>query len=264
MSKKTSNKGISAGEWFWRLIYILVTIAYLHAFYSIFMAGAEVQEEGFERTRGRIDASANFGRVVSSPNCLSTGEMGVLNKTLLEGKNGTEVLECSYHPALWEYIEVENLENGKKYYFGAEGASEKENREMGVDYDIKLSIEDCDGNRELAEGSFYYRHNPDPVTRLSEAAHIAIDEGIYLVTLENPNKFIGAEGSYEIEVENNKIIDENGYVLPLRKVEIKEGDDHSEAVGDVEEGKIVIPDGSSRSLHVERSGVETVKYQILG
>ena len=130
----TKKKGITSDALF--LIFLAVIIvSFTLVFYHTFIASADVRVFGDRLTQGRVKASAIYGRVLSSPDCFSTGEMGVFNETLLEKKTGSieieetvEVkeeigylyIELKEEPINWEEIEltfgeVEEKINDNKY-----------------------------------------------------------------------------------------------------------------------------------------------------
>lgn len=239
-------KGISGGDFVWLMIYGIVSIAYLYAFYSIFIAGAEVDVEGVEQSQGSLQASAIFNRVISSPDCISTGQAGVLDST----KFGTNALDCVYNPMLWKYAEVEYIQEEEEYSFGKEGAKDRESEEMGLNYTAKVNVKDG-GELVPAELRLFFRRKPDPVLRLSEAIHVAQEEGSYVVTLDNPSKHGGSDDDYTLEIGNYELTDDSGNTLPLQGVNLEPNDD------------LEIDEGSSKGLELERVDDETVNYYIL-
>ncbi len=115
-----SKKG--DGKMIMKLVYFMISLLYLYAFYSVFITGATVDIEGIEQTQGGLHASAAFARIISSPECLSTGEAGVLDENKLSNMNGENLVECAFNPSIWKYVKVENLETGQTYEIGEEGA----------------------------------------------------------------------------------------------------------------------------------------------
>ncbi len=85
---------------------------------------AELRVESYAEATMQTSKFYIFQKIASSKSCLSTGDMGALNKTLLDdaAADGGE-LECAYIPDCAHYVRVDNLENGKSWdwEFGLEG-----------------------------------------------------------------------------------------------------------------------------------------------
>ena len=295
MMTRIDNKGTTGGDYIWYILFVIVTITYLYAFYAIFMAGSTVDVEGIERTQGRLQGSAAYTRLLSYPNFVSTGEIGVFDKSSLDSKNGTEKLEELYNPSLWIYIEIENTENDDKYIFGTPGpkkATEEWIAEdgymstwddedemsfwdhMSAKYSTMVNIDTGDGF-DLAKLHFYFRQIPDPVLSLKRGAHIAKEEGSHTVTLFHPtsgckiyaqDRFGRAqcfvrEDPFVIDTsQSDKIKDDFGEYMHLKGIELKAFDDDEEEFEIDPPGRFT--EGKTR-LELAHTGGKTVEYEIV-
>ncbi len=293
MVHKMKNKGTTGGDYIWQILFVIVTITYLGAFYVIFIAGSTVDVEGFERTQGRLQSSAAHTRLLSHPDFISTGEIGVFDESLLNSKNGTEKLEELYNPSLWIYVEIENMENDDKYIFGTPGPlkategwlTEDGNMDTWEDeemsswdhvvgrYSTLVNIDTGDGF-DLAKLYLYFRQIPDPMIKLKEGIHIAREEGSHTVTLLHPiaicweydytlsGRYCSEdEDSFSIDVSHSdKIKGSFGGYMHLKDVELKAFNEEEEKFeidppGRFTDGKI--------DIELAHTGGKTVEYEIV-
>lgn len=139
--------------------------------------------------RNELRESTSYSKLLSSPRCLSTGKVGVMDQYLLDLKNGTPRLDCVYHPGLWTYVEINDTDNNRKYVFGSPGVKQiiereheldsgKDVEEGAKDYskeEFKVGIKDGDDIR-LGIMDIYYLRPPTTLVSISRAAHIAWEE----------------------------------------------------------------------------------------
>lgn len=75
---------------------------------------AELRVDAYAEAMMQTNKFSIFHKITSSRDCISTGDIGTLNKTLLDeaAADGGE-LECAYLPDCAHYVKVDNLENGE-------------------------------------------------------------------------------------------------------------------------------------------------------
>lgn len=81
-----------------------VVFAYLEHF--------EQKSEGYEISSKKLGEMYILNKIITSKNCISTGETGILNETLLDDANGGGELECAYLPDFGHYVKVDDLSDG--------------------------------------------------------------------------------------------------------------------------------------------------------
>lgn len=81
----------------------------------LLLTSTQLETEGFRTTELRLGEMSIFNKIITSRNCLSTGETGVLNETLLNESNQTtsEELACAFLPKFGHLVIVDNLTNGE-------------------------------------------------------------------------------------------------------------------------------------------------------
>lgn len=85
---------------------------------------AELRVESYAEATMQTSKLYIFQKIASSRDCISTGDIGALNKTLLDMADAAgDELECAYIPDCVHYVRVDNLENGEgwDWEFGLEG-----------------------------------------------------------------------------------------------------------------------------------------------
>jgi len=89
---------------------IIVTVFFVIA---MVIYSAKMRTDTFYTTSLILSKHYVFNKVITSKNCLSTGEAGVLDRDLIERANadGGE-LECALLPDVSHYIKVDDLTNG--------------------------------------------------------------------------------------------------------------------------------------------------------
>lgn len=98
-----------------------MVVGFMFMYYYFIIAPTEVAVTGDEFAMGKVQANSVMTEILTSPDCLSTGEMGVLSEDKLNETDGTDVLDCAYHPSVWTYVKVKDHDKDKKYEFGDSG-----------------------------------------------------------------------------------------------------------------------------------------------
>lgn len=111
------KKGLQAGEFLWYAFFALIILAFVSVFYTLFLKGASAEVVAFENTKNELRMKGIYSKILSSPKCLSTGEVGILNDTLLTDKDGQD-LSCVNLPNFKTYTEVNIPSEGTEYNFG--------------------------------------------------------------------------------------------------------------------------------------------------
>jgi hypothetical protein len=106
------NKGLGAGESIRIIIFIVVLAGLGVIMYQIAKGTMQSIHEGEEAGRIRLKTTDLYTKIISSPDCLSTGEIGILDQRLLEEKNGNR-LKCAYLPSFKLYTEVGTASKGE-------------------------------------------------------------------------------------------------------------------------------------------------------
>ncbi len=113
-----------------------------------YFAAFEQKTEGYEISSKKLGEIYIFNKIITSRNCLSTGETGILNRTLLDSADGGEELDCAYLPDFGYYVEVEDIDTGEKWEFGYRRKSRIGKYKF---FKIPVSIKNNDGT-EVHEG----------------------------------------------------------------------------------------------------------------
>lgn len=103
-----SKGAIELTKW---LFAVMVIFSFVAGLYMIFSSGGQTVERGAKISRRKLRVVGLYTKLISSSNCLSIGEAGILNKTLLDQKNGT-TLSCTYLPGFKTYLEVGTAPKG--------------------------------------------------------------------------------------------------------------------------------------------------------
>lgn len=104
----------------WTFVGALAIIFYVFAILLIFGSHININI-GLSLSTEQLKTMPTFHKLISSRECLSTGRVGILNKTVLDDVNGGGELSCAYLPGVGYYTEINDLENNKKWSFGYEG-----------------------------------------------------------------------------------------------------------------------------------------------
>lgn len=97
-------------------------------FFIIYMlfSSAEQKTGAYSQATLEVGKFYIFNKIMTSRNCISTGETGVLDKSLLDAADASgEELECAYLADYTHYVKVDNLTNGEgwDWTFGYVGSS---------------------------------------------------------------------------------------------------------------------------------------------
>lgn len=111
--KGSLSTAVTAGLIILSMIFIVILL----------FSTAELTAESYASATLQISKFSVFHKIMTSRNCVSTGETGILNKTLLDDANNGGELECAYLPDCAHYVRVDNLNNGESWdwKFGYKG-----------------------------------------------------------------------------------------------------------------------------------------------
>ncbi|MFP4116917.1 MAG: hypothetical protein ACLFQ8_01285 [Candidatus Aenigmatarchaeota archaeon] len=190
---KERVKGLSGGDFIWYLLYTIVLVGFVFVFYYFIIAPTDIAVEGYSFSMGKVQANSVMAEILSSPDCLSTGEMAVLSEAKLNRKDGTEALDCAHHPTVWTYVEVEDHEKNKDYSFG----NDLSDIVVGdiTEWDVPVTIDTGSGNN-LGTATFYMVHPPHfgpSTTRTGKIAWYEDGEPLKLETMFDKNHTIQSD-----------------------------------------------------------------------
>ena len=102
----------------------IITIISMIFIIYLLVSNAQMNIESYSTATMELGKFFIFNRIVTSRNCTSTGETGILNKTLLDDAHALgEELECVYLPDYAHFVQVDDLTNGEgwDWTFGYRG-----------------------------------------------------------------------------------------------------------------------------------------------
>ncbi len=148
MTKKKKNKK-NRKKGYTHLSYMIAfTIIVVGVAFSIwtYFSSAQTKEVGLEQTERTIGEMTILNRIITSRKCISTGESGVLNLTLLNmaNANPNDELPCANLPNFGHYVLVDNLTNGNGWDWEF-GYKNKDMLEKYKYFDLPVAIEDNSG-----------------------------------------------------------------------------------------------------------------------
>ncbi|UCG95624.1 MAG: hypothetical protein JSV92_01070 [archaeon] len=90
---------------------LIITVAFV---IWVALTSSQTEDEGFDITERKLGEMTIMNKLITSRECLSTGETGILNQTLLDEAELTpdSELPCALLPNFGHYVMVDNLTNG--------------------------------------------------------------------------------------------------------------------------------------------------------
>jgi len=145
---------------------------------------------------------------------LSTGRIGILNKTALDTANKKGEMDCAYLPGIGYYVNVTDMENSKTWMFGYKGQDfEQYGKSM-------VLIKYPDGKTHNGIITFY-KSSEDPVVRLVYGADKA--------WLSSEPAYVYVGGRKKIKLKENEICyedyDANYHCKKLLNAKLDVGED---------------------------------------
>lgn len=175
LTYEENKRGLAAGDFLWYLLYTIVIVGFLSVYYYFIIAPTDISVEGYEFAMGKVQANSVMTEILTSPDCLSTGNMAVLSEEKLDRKNGVDVLDCAYHPSVWTYLKVTDHEKNIDYEFGDDGIRDL----LGGDitkWEIPVTI-DTGSGKNLGTATFSMLHPPHFAASATRAGKIAWYDG---------------------------------------------------------------------------------------
>lgn len=160
-----SKKGIVT-DTILKLIFLTVVISVLGTVYLVITLSHKENVEHEEYAINQMRKTGLAIKTISAKECLSVGDIGILNHTLLEEKNGTSNLACIRNPRTHyqPHVKVKNEETGGIYSFG-----EKDEDEETKTFNFDVGIEKDSGvERGIANITFVKTTETPPLSQACE------------------------------------------------------------------------------------------------
>lgn len=194
-----------------------MVVGFMFMYYYFIIAPTEVTVTGDEFAMGKVQVNSVMTEILTSPDCLSTGEMGVLSEDKLNETDGTDVLDCAYHPSVWAYVKVKDHDKDKKYEFGDSGLVDISGN-IGKK-EIPVTI-DTGSEKNLGTATLQLIHIPHFVASITRAGNIAWHEGGESISLEAINdkehEIDTDQGKTQEDLEIDVKVGDKGITLPFK------------------------------------------------
>jgi len=104
-------------------LFMIISLIFVTTAYAAFSDSKMNAYKSASRELGKLYV---MNKLITSKKCISTGETGVLNRTLLDEVDGLGELYCAYLPDYTHYVRVDDMTNGEgwDWEFGYEGSTD--------------------------------------------------------------------------------------------------------------------------------------------
>jgi len=227
LTYEENKRGLAAGDFLWYLLYTIVIVGFLSVYYYFIIAPTDISVEGYEFAMGKVQANSVMTEILTSPDCLSTGNMAVLSEEKLDRKNGVDVLDCAYHPSVWTYLKVTDHEKNIDYEFGDDGIRDLLRGDI-TKWEIPVTI-DTGSGKNLGTATFSMLHPPHFAASATRAGKIAWYDGgsvLELQILDDEEHLLDTDKGIEpddlvIKAE----IDDDSVSMPFKGYNLQTDDD---------------------------------------